>query len=77
VNSGPVGKGRGRRGVDELAGGLRTAVNGLAQVLSRPAAIQGLTPTRMAALTILELHGPLRPGDLATRMASQPPACPD
>jgi DNA-binding MarR family transcriptional regulator len=23
----------------------------------------------MAALTILELHGPLRPGDLATRMA--------
>lgn len=31
MNSGPVGKGRGRRGVDELAGGLRTAVNGLAQ----------------------------------------------
>jgi DNA-binding MarR family transcriptional regulator len=52
----------------ELAGGLRTAVNRLAHVLRSPATDKGVTPTRLTALATLERHGPLRPGDLATRM---------
>ncbi|MFT3873679.1 MAG: MarR family transcriptional regulator [Nocardioides sp.] len=54
--------------VDELAGGLRTAVNRLAHALRSPATSDGITPTRLAALVTLLKHGPLRPGDLATRL---------
>lgn len=54
--------------IAELAGGLRSVVNRLAHVLRSPVARQGVTPTRLTALAILERHGPLRPGDLAARM---------
>jgi DNA-binding MarR family transcriptional regulator len=52
----------------ELAGELRSAVNRLAYVLRAPAAERGVTPTRLTALATLERLGPMRPGDLATRL---------
>ena len=58
--------------IAELAGGLRTAVNRLAHALRAPAAEHGVTPTRLTALAILERHGPMRPGSLATRMRITP-----
>lgn len=58
----------GRADVAELAGGLRTAVSRLAHILRSRALDQGMTPTRLTVLATLERHGPLRPGDLASRM---------
>lgn len=58
--------------VAELAGGLRTVVNGLAHVLRGPVARRGVTPTRLTALATLERRGPLRPGDLASRLNITP-----
>lgn len=64
----PDRSGSDRAGIAELAGGLRTAVSRLVHALRSPATDKGVTPTRLAALATLERHGPLRPGDLATRM---------
>jgi DNA-binding MarR family transcriptional regulator len=68
VSRAEAGEGR----IAELAGGLRTAVNRLAHALRAPAAEHGVTPTRLTALAILERHGPMRPGTLATRMKITP-----
>jgi len=57
-----------QRRVEELAGGLRTAINRLAHALRSPATSDGITPTRLAALMTLMKYGPLRPGDLAARL---------
>lgn len=70
--SAPAGGPDGSATIAELAGGLRTAVNRLAHALRSPATNQGVTPTRLTALAILERHGPLRPGDLAARMNISP-----
>lgn len=51
--------------VAELAGGLRTVVNRLAYALRAPLARQGVTPTRLTAMVVLDKSGPLRAGDLA------------
>jgi len=52
-------------GPDELASRLRTAITRLAFHLRGPATRDGVTPTRLAALSILAASGPLRVGDLA------------
>lgn len=57
----------------ELAGGLRVAALRLAYALRRPGSTPGLTPSRYTALTTLEKHGSLRPGDLAEAMAIAKP----
>lgn len=64
----PEHTGHAEHSVGELAGGLRTVVNRLAYALRSPAAGDGITPTRLAALMTLMKHGPLRPGDLAARL---------
>lgn len=51
--------------VAELAGGLRTVVNRLGYALRAPLARQGVTPTRLTAMVVLDKSGPLRAGDLA------------
>lgn len=59
--------------VSELAGGLRTEVSRLAYHLRKPAALSGVTPTRLAALSALARHPEgCRAGDLATEMGVSP-----
>jgi DNA-binding MarR family transcriptional regulator len=55
-------------GPNELAGELRTVIDRLAFHLRTPAMRHGITPTRLSALFALERNGPLRPGDLASRL---------
>jgi DNA-binding MarR family transcriptional regulator len=52
----------------QLAAELSAAVNRLAHALRAPAVSQGITPTRLTALAMLDRHGRLRPGDLAARL---------
>lgn len=52
----------------ELAAGVRNVVVRLAYSLRSVAARDGVTPTRLTAMGLLERHGPLRPGDLAARL---------
>jgi DNA-binding MarR family transcriptional regulator len=52
----------------ELAVGVRNVVVRLAYSLRSPAARDGVTPTRLTAMGILERHGSLRPSDLAARL---------
>lgn len=53
----------------DLAVGLRNVVVGLGYSLRSPAARDGVTPTRLTAMAILERNGPVRPGDLAARLS--------
>lgn len=53
---------------DRLAVGVRNVVVRLAYSLRSPATRDGVTPTRLTALGILERRGPMRPGDLAARL---------
>ena len=53
----------------ELAVGLRNVVVRLSYSLRSPAARDGVTPTRLTALAILDRNGPMRPGDLAARLS--------
>jgi DNA-binding MarR family transcriptional regulator len=50
--------------VAALASSLRLSVTRLARTLRRESAID-VSPTLMAALTTVETHGPMTPGDLA------------
>jgi len=52
----------------ELAAGVRNVVVRLAYSLRSVAARDGVTPTRLTALGILERYGPLRPSDVAARL---------
>jgi len=54
--------------IDRLAGELRTVVNRLAYALRSPVVSDGITPTRLTALMMLTKLGPMRPGDMATRL---------
>ncbi len=54
--------------VIELAAGVRNVVVRLAYSLRSAATRDGVTPTRLTALGILERRGPMRPGDLAARL---------
>ena len=54
--------------VVELAADLRNVVVRLAYSLRAAAARDGVTPTRLSAMGLLERHGPMRPGDLAARL---------
>jgi len=53
---------------DRLAVGVRNVVVRLAYSLRSAATRDGVTPTRLTALGILERRGPMRPGDLAARL---------
>lgn len=53
----------------ELAVRLRNVIVRLGYSLQSPAARDGVTPTRLTAMGILEKSGPLRPGDLAARLS--------
>lgn len=58
----------------ELAGRLRTVVHRMSHQLRGPVDKHGLTPTRVAVLAALkEADAPVRPGDLAARLAISPP----
>jgi len=59
--------------VAELAGRLRIALSRLTHALRAPDDEAGLTPTRIATLSILETAGPLRVGALAERIGISPP----
>ncbi|GAY07764.1 transcriptional regulator, MarR family [Pseudonocardia sp. N23] len=59
--------------VAELAGRLRIALSRLTHALRAPDDEVGLTPTRIATLSILETAGPLRVGALAERIGISPP----
>ncbi|ODT96242.1 MAG: hypothetical protein ABS81_31040 [Pseudonocardia sp. SCN 72-86] len=59
--------------VAELAGRLRIALSRLGHALRAPDDQEGLTPTRIATLSILESAGPLRVGALAERIGISPP----
>ncbi|TWP36789.1 MarR family winged helix-turn-helix transcriptional regulator [Leekyejoonella antrihumi] len=52
--------------IDDLAGGLRTAVNRLSYHLRTPATEHGLTPSRLSVLVALDKRGPRRPSELAS-----------
>lgn len=52
----------------ELAVGVRNAVTRLSYSLRSAATRDGVTPTRLTAMGILERRGPMRPGDLAARL---------
>jgi len=52
----------------ELAVGVRNVVVRLAYSLRSAAARDGVTPTRLTAMGILDRKGPMRPGDLAARL---------
>lgn len=54
--------------VVELAVGVRNAVTRLSYSLRSAATRDGVTPTRLTAMGILERRGPMRPGDLAARL---------
>lgn len=59
---------------NELAGRLRTVVLRMSHQLRGPVDKHGLTPTRLAVLAALkEANAPVRPGDLAARLAISPP----
>lgn len=53
---------------EELAGQLRVLVGRLNYSLGTPGRRRGATPSRLMALWILEKFGPMRSGDLASRM---------
>ena len=52
----------------ELAVGVRNVVVRLAYSLRSVATRDGVTPTRLTAMGILDRKGPMRPGDLAARL---------
>jgi DNA-binding MarR family transcriptional regulator len=52
----------------ELAVGVRNVVARLSYSLRSVATRDGVTPTRLTAMGILERRGPMRPGDLAARL---------
>lgn len=56
----------------DLAGALRTIVGRLSHQLRVPAASQGVTPTRLSALIVLERAGVLRPSVLAASLGISP-----
>lgn len=60
-----------RRG-DDVAAGLRAAVNRLAYHLRTPATERGLTPSRLSALLFLHRYGAQRPGELAAAVGIRP-----
>lgn len=55
-----------------MAADLRTSVNRLAHHLRTPGVRHGITPTRLAALSVLSKRGPVRPGDLAGALGISP-----
>jgi DNA-binding MarR family transcriptional regulator len=59
--------------VAELAGRLRIALSRLTHALRAQDVDGGITPTRIATLSILEAEGPLRVGGLAERVGISPP----
>lgn len=61
-------------GVGELAGRLRVALSRLSHALRAQNAEAGVTPTRIATLSVLDSAGPLRVGTLAERIGISPPA---
>jgi DNA-binding MarR family transcriptional regulator len=56
----------------ELAARMRLAIGRLHRRISRRA-VGGLTPSQLSVLATVELHGPLRLGDLAVREVITPP----
>ena len=54
----------------DVAGRLRVAVHRLAHVLRAQSLHDGLTPTRLSALVLIEGDGPLRLSDLAVALGS-------
>lgn len=52
----------------ELAVGVRNVVVRMGYSFRSAAARDGVTPTRLTAMGILERRGPVRPGDLAARL---------
>ena len=58
----------------DLTSALGTAVMRLARRLRQERAENGLTLTQLSALSALEHHGPLPPGELAVHERVQPPS---
>jgi DNA-binding MarR family transcriptional regulator len=58
----------------ELASELRVAIMRLSRRLRRERPDAGLTPTQLAALGTLELHGAMTPTELASRERVRPPS---
>lgn len=54
----------------DVAGRLRVAVHRLAHILRAQSLHDGLTPTRLSALVLIEGDGPLRLSDLAAALGS-------
>ncbi|MGW7003070.1 MarR family winged helix-turn-helix transcriptional regulator [Streptomyces sp. NPDC054933] len=61
-------------GRDEIAARLRMAALRLAHGLRAPAGRHDLTPSRLTALGVLSMHGPLRIGSLARHMGISMPS---
>lgn len=61
-------------GIGRLAGGLRTVVVRLNHSFRQPVSHYGVTPTRLAAMSVLAKCGPMRSGDLAERLSVTPPS---
>jgi DNA-binding MarR family transcriptional regulator len=59
--------------VAALAGRLRIAAGRIARDGSAQTQADGMTPSRIAALSVLATHGPQRMGELAERMAISAP----
>ncbi len=59
--------------VAELAGRLRIAAGRIARDGSAQTQADGMTPSRIAAISVLAVHGPQRMGELADRMAISAP----
>lgn len=59
--------------VAELAGRLRIAAGRIARDGSSQTRVDGMTPSRIAALSVLQSDGPLRMGELADRMGVSAP----
>lgn len=57
----------------ELAGRLRIAAGRLARETGAQSRLDGMTPSRLAALSVLESDGPLRVGALADRVGISAP----
>ncbi len=57
---------------EDLAAQLRAAVLGLGRQLRNLAADQGLTPTQVSVLGLLEREGSLRPAEIAAREGLNP-----
>jgi DNA-binding MarR family transcriptional regulator len=59
--------------VAETAGRLRIAAGRIARETGAQSRLDGMTPSRLVALAVLEAHGPMRVGALAERVGISAP----